>query len=238
VWRRTEAFYNPTEFIGLSGFGAGGMLLAPAPAPSRRIEIIGDSISAGFGIEGTDPCTGTEANENNYLAYGSVAARAVGADLSTIAWSGIGMYRNYNEAVPVTPTMPQRYDFAIPTDTSTTWDFSRYQPQAIVINLTSNDFSTNGDPGQPYVDAFVNFVNRLRTRYPTAYLFCVVEWSTSDVRVNQVVATVKAAGDTRIESFDIRPFANGAACQGHPNVAAGQAMGTALAAELQRVLGW
>jgi lysophospholipase L1-like esterase len=240
VWRRTESYYNFTEFLGMTGFSSGGALLAPPPAPARRIEVIGDSISCGYGVEGSSSCTNgqLESIENNYLAYGSVAARDLSADVVTIAWSGIGLYRNYNEVGPSTNTMPQRYDFAIPTDTSTTWDFSLYQPQAIVINLTSNDFSTMGDPGKPYIDAFVNFIAHIRSKYPTAYIFCVVEWATSGPDVDSVVSTVKAGGDTNIESFDIRSFANGNGCQGHPDVAGSKAMGDALAAEIKRVLSW
>jgi lysophospholipase L1-like esterase len=240
VWRRTEANYNFTEFVGLTGFSPGGALLAPPPALARRIEVIGDSISCGYGIEGTSSCTSSqlESIESNYLAYGSVAARDLGADVVTIAWSGIGLYRNYNEVGPSTNTMPQRYDFAIPTDTTTTWDFSLYQPQVVVINLTSNDFSTMGDPAQPYIDVFVNFIKHVRSKYPAAYIFCVIEWSTSGPDVDSVVSTIKTGGDANIESFDIRPFANGNGCQGHPDVAGSKAMGDALAAEIKRVLNW
>jgi lysophospholipase L1-like esterase len=243
VWRRTEAKWGPTDFLGLTGFSAGGGLLPPPAAPAHQMEIIGDSITAGVGIEQVGPCTGTEINENNYLAYGSVAARALGADLVTIAWQGIGMYRNYNEMAPVAgdPTMPQRYDFSIPT-ASTAWNFALYQPQAVVINLTSNDFSVFGDPGTNYVNTYVSFIQHLRSKYPSAYFFCVIEWSNatsnSATDTNQIVNLVRQSGDARIEAFDIRPFANGNACEGHPDTAGGQAMGTGLATEIKRVLGW
>jgi hypothetical protein len=95
-----------------------------------------------------------------------------------------------------------------------------------------------GDPGQPYIDAFVTFVQHIRSKYPSAFIFLVIEWSTSGPDVNQVVSTVKTNGDMNIESFDIRSFANGNGCQGHPDVAGSQAMGTALAAEIKRVLNW
>jgi lysophospholipase L1-like esterase len=243
VWRRTEAKWGPTDFLGLTGFSAGGGLLPPPPAPAHQMEIIGDSITAGVGIEQVGPCTGTELNENNYLAYGSVAARALGADLVTIAWQGIGMYRNYNQMAPVAgdPTMPQRYDFSIPT-ANTAWNFALYQPQAVVINLTSNDFSVFGDPGASYVNTYVSFIQHLRGKYPNAYFFCVIEWSSaasnSATDTNQIVNLVRQSGDARIEAFDIRPFANGNACEGHPDTAGGQAMGTGLATEIRRVLGW
>jgi hypothetical protein len=114
IWRNTEASIGITRFTGLSNFGTGGALLAPAIAPNKRIEVIGDSLSVGAGVEGNATCSGgIDAYTNNYLAYGSVAARAVGADVVTIAWSGIGVYRNYDGST--TNTMPLRYPYAVPS---------------------------------------------------------------------------------------------------------------------------
>jgi hypothetical protein len=237
-WRDTEANVGPTEFIGLTNFGMGGALLSPPPAPDRRIEIVGDSFSVGAGIEGGGavPCSGNKV-ENDYLSYGAIAARSVGADLVTIAWSGIGVWRNYGTATP-TPTtvMPARYDYAIPTDTTTTWDFSKYQPHVVVMNLTNNDFSV-GDPGQPYVDAYLKLVKHIRSNYPNAYIMNTIQWATADTVINSMVATLKAGGDNNVGVFDLRPFANRKACD-HPDMPASQAMGDSLATELRRVLGW
>ena len=241
VWRDTEAYVGATEFVGLTDFGPDGALLAPPPAPSRRLEVIGDSISCGYGIEGTSDCTAsTNAMENNYLAYGAVAARALGADLITIAWSGIGMWRNYDSETASPDAMPMRYDFVLPLESSTKWDFSEYQPDAVIINLTSNDFSTYQDPGTDYVNAYVAFVQHLRSVYPNAYVVCVLEWprDNADVRTEQIVSAVKATGDTRIEAFSIIDYANWNGCQGHPDVAGGMTMGNALATEIKKVLGW
>ncbi len=234
LWRDTEANVGPTEFIGLTNFGMGGALLAPPPAPDRRIEIVGDSFSVGAGIEGP-PCTGNKI-ENDYLSYGSIAARSVGADLVTIAWSGIGVWRNYGTATPTPNTvMPARYDYAIPTD-MTAWDFSKYQPHVVIMNLTNNDFSV-GDPGQPYIDAYLKLVRHIRSNYPKAYIMNVIEWATADTTINQMVATLKTGGDMNVGTFDMRPYANRNSCD-HPDMAASKAMGDALAAELRKVLTW
>ncbi|HEX6764573.1 MAG TPA: SGNH/GDSL hydrolase family protein, partial [Polyangiaceae bacterium] len=241
VWRLTEAYYNPTEFVGLTGFSSGGALVAPPPPRDRRIELIGDSISAGYGIEGTPPCSGSATNENNYYAYGSVAARALSADLVTIAWSGIGMWRNYNEAGPSADAMPARYDRTIGADAASAanaWDFSKYQPHIAVINLSSNDYSTRGDPGQPYVTAYTTFVRHVRSVYPNAYILCLIQWNGSATNINSVVSTIRNGGDTRISSFDINVNAGADGCEGHPNVAKAQAMGDRLATEIRRILGW
>ena len=246
LWRRTESYYNATEFLGFTGWSAGGGLLPPAPAPDRRIEIVGDSISVGYGIEGTSSCTSgqLETIENNYLAYGPVAARMLGADVVTTAWSGKGVYRNYSQPGPSStdPTLPQLYDWTLAVEAAPAWDFAGYVPQAVVINLGTNDFSTMGDPGQPYVDALVAFEQHIRSKYPQAFIILAIQFkaASSDQApdVASALSTIQAAGDTNVESFDLRPFSNSSGCQGHPDVAGGQAMGAALAAEIQRVMNW
>lgn len=246
LWRDTEASDGPTEVIGLTNFGAGGALLPPAPAPAHRVEIVGDSFSCGASMEAAPPACGSAIkSENHYLSYGAIAARSLGADLVTIAWSGIGVYRNYGTTKP-TPTtvMPARYDYAIPTDTSTLWDFSKYQPQAVVMNLNNNDFSV-GDPGQPYVDAYLALYKHIRSKYPDAYIFHLIQWSSVDATItdavttiNNIVSTLKTGGDTKTEAFDLRKYSNTKQCGGHPDMAASQAMGDALAGEMKKVLGW
>ncbi len=237
VWRNTEASAGVTEFRGFSDFGAGGMLLAPPPGRERRIEVIGDSLSAGAGDEGTSTsCSpGIDAFTNNYLAYGSVAARSVQADLVTIAWSGIGVYRSYS---PSEPTMPERYDYAIPNDGSV-WDFSQYQPQVVVINLGTNDFGS-GNPGQPYVDAYVDFVKHVRSKYESAnFILIDMYGGERATAIDEVISASHGSGETKIEmlSFSSVPN-NNTACNQHPNAAAHQAMGQLLAERLQSLMGW
>lgn len=54
-------------------------------APTRRIEIIGNSISVGYGLDGVNPCTNNAAVEDNPKTYGALAADALSADYSVIA---------------------------------------------------------------------------------------------------------------------------------------------------------
>jgi hypothetical protein len=244
LWRDSEASYGPTEFVAFSDFGPGGSLLPAPAAPNRSIELVGDSFSCGAGILSATACSPPIKIENHYLSYGAIAARAVRADLVTIAWSAIGVYRNFGSTTS-TPTtvMPARYDWAIPTD-KTAWEFSNLQPDVVVMNLNNNDFST-GNPGQAYVDAYLKLTRHIRANYPNATFIHVVEWKTGSTTdqsaanvVNQMVATLKAGGDPKHSVFDMRPYANTKQCGGHPDMAAAQTMGNALATELRSVMGW
>ncbi len=53
VWKRTEGNQGENRFLGLDI--TAGQLLPPPAAPDRRIEIYGDSITAGYGMDGAGP---------------------------------------------------------------------------------------------------------------------------------------------------------------------------------------
>lgn len=236
LWRRTEAFGNPTQFLGFD-FGAGGALLPPPPAATRRIELIGDSISCGYGDEGTSAtCHFSLATENHYLSYGALAARALDAELITVAWSGYGMYRGYGGSM--TDTIPTIYDRALPTIAGNTWDFAQWTPDAVVINLGTNDWAM-GDPGQAYTDAYVAFVRRLRTHYPRAYVLASIgPTHAPGPRIQAALTTLRAGGDTRLGYLEYTIPANEWGCDYHPNLVAQAAMGDQLTAALRMALGW
>src|SRR6187402_2437155 len=114
VYRRTEAHLGESSLLGLDV--GSGELLAPSAPPKRRLEIIGDSITCGYGNEGADnTCGFTPGTENHYLTYGALAARALGAELSTVAWSGKGVVCNYGDAPDsCTDPLPTYYDRTLP----------------------------------------------------------------------------------------------------------------------------
>jgi lysophospholipase L1-like esterase len=235
VWRSTEVFDSgTTDFVGIGDFGAGGALLAPPPAPERRIEVIGDSISVGAGLEGGSAnCAANKSSTDNYYAYGSVAARAVGADVVTIAYSGIGVYRSYGGN---DPTMPARYDRALPSNDGA-WDFSKYQPHVVVINLGTNDFGS-GDPGQAFVDAYVTFAKQVRSKYPDAYFILAAMYSNHEAAIGNVVNKLKSDGSSKVELLKLAAAQNNKGCAQHPDKTAQQAMGQLLATRLKAVMNW
>jgi lysophospholipase L1-like esterase len=235
VWRSTEVFDSGnTDFLGIGELGDGGALLAPPPAPERRIEVIGDSISVGAGLEGGPAsCAANKSSTDNYYAYGSVAARALGADVATIAYSGIGVYRSYGGG---DPTMPQRYDRALPGQNDN-WDFSKYQPHVVVITLGTNDFGS-GNPGQPYVDAYVSFAKHVRSKYPAAHFVLAAMYGNQEGPIGSVVNNLKSGGDSKVELLTFSSVQNNKGCAQHPDKAAQQAMGELLATRIKAIMNW
>jgi lysophospholipase L1-like esterase len=246
VYRRTEANQGEAQFLGFD-FGA-GQLLAPPPAAEHRIEIIGDSISAGYGDEGTLPCGFSPDTENHYVTYGAIAARNLDADLVTVAWSGKGVVCNYgDDAAACTDPMPIYYDRILPDRADSVWSFASYQPQAVVINLGTNDFSTTVDPASAdFETAYAALLERVRAAYPDAFILCTVgpllggaDLTTARAAISGGVAAFEAAGGSNVRAWEMN-VTNGEppGCDYHPNLATHQAMADALTAELQAELGW
>jgi hypothetical protein len=240
LYRRSEAEWGESQFLGFD-FGAGA-LLPPPPAPARRMEVIGDSISTGFGDEGTSPCPYTIDTENHYLTWEAVAARAVGAELVTTAWEGKGLVCNVGDG-PCTMPFPTFYDRTLPMRADSSWDFARWQPHVVVINLGTNDFSTAVDPTpKEFADGYVAFLRHIRANYKDALILLTcgpMLGATELTKVRDGIATAIATlADPRIKSFDLAIQSSLTGCGGHPNVAAHQKMADALIASLQAELGW
>ena len=243
LYRQTEAGQGNSQLVSLTV--AGGSLSAPPPGPGRLIEVVGDSISAGYGTLGTINDSDCFATESHWDSYEAIAARAVGAEVSTIAASGRGMYRNYGG--DMTDTLPMVYARTLMNDASPAWSFA-IQPQAVVINLGTNDISNGkGDPGMPFRDAYRGFVEMLRAKYPNALIICMIgpllsgtELTTIQGHIRAVVQARNTAGDANIEYFGdvVAQTSDKAACQYHPNPAENLIVGNQLAGELRARLGW
>jgi lysophospholipase L1-like esterase len=245
----TVALYRQTEGqLGLSqlhGLTVGdGALLAPPPAPQRLIEVVGDSISCGYGILGAidDDCYDTE---SHWDAYPSVMARALGAEVSTIAGSGRGVVRNYpGDSID---TMPQIYERVLATQAAPTWDF-RAQPQAVIINLGTNDLGNGkGDPGPRFATIYRSLVETIRARYPGAFILCTIgplsSLSESAIvygHIQTVLGARAAAGDTCVALYDriVPQTPDKHAGAYHPNVAENAILAAQLGDELRARLSW
>lgn len=248
LYRRTEANQGESQFLGFD-FG-GGQLLAPPPRPERRIEAIGDSITCGYGVEGADMnCPFSPDTENHYLTYAAISARELGAELSTVAWSGKGVVCNYgDDASSCVDPFPTYYDRTLPERADSVWDFGAFQPHAVVINLGTNDFSTAQDPSQAEFEAaYVAFLERVRDAYPDAWILCTVapllngtDLSSARSYIANAVAQRSAAGDAKVKAFELSPTngADGYGCDWHPSQITHEKMAAELTAEIRATLGW
>jgi len=240
--RESEGMYGDTVF---SGFVDGTPHGAPPPS-GRLIEIVGDSISAGYGNLGSEvhppwdnTCTFSLDTESAYQSYGAMLGRALNAEVSIIARSGWGMVRdNTGNAGGVLSSV---YANTLGTQAAPAWNFKR-QADAVVIDLGTND-SAGGDPGAAYEDAYVSFLRTVRGHYPNAWVFLTMGPMTNDPMLTTMRThlsnVVSALGDAKVTTVDMPvQDATSTGCDYHPNVAEDAAMAGVLATALKAKLGW
>ncbi|MGC9260867.1 MAG: SGNH/GDSL hydrolase family protein [Phycisphaerae bacterium] len=244
IFKRTEAFFGTAQFLGFR-LNKGATLLAP-PKFKRCIEVIGDSISCGYGVlaanqfEHFSPVT-----EDEYDAYGAVTARAFGAALVCIAWSGKTMaFKN---------TIPAIYGRTLPTRKLSRWNFSSWIPQVVIIALGTNDFARGVPPEKPWTAAYTAFVARLRKHYPAAQILLATSPMISDQWAKKttpeahllkylraVVAARKAAGDDKVHVLIFAPqnLSNGVGADWHPSIKTQRIMAHVAIKAITHLLGW
>jgi lysophospholipase L1-like esterase len=242
LYRDSEGMFGDSIF---SGFVDGSVLGAP-PATGRLIEIIGDSISAGYGNLGSEvhppwdnTCSFSLDTESAYQAYGSILGRALNAEVSIIARSGWGVYRDGSS--DTANVLSSVYANVLGAQGTPQWDFKR-RADAVIINLGTND-SAQGDPGLPYEKAYVALIRSVRGHYPNAWIFLTIGPMTADpvlaqmrTHLSHVVASV---ADPKVTTVDIAAQdATATGCDYHPNVAENNAMAGVLTSVMKSRLGW
>lgn len=255
VVKRTETLVGVSELRGLEVHGE---LREPPGRPALRMELVGDSISCGYGTEvsvipDSSPVPGfTSKNQNPTRAYGWLTAQRLGAELVTVCYSGHGVYRNLDATT--VDLLPAVYERAVPGHPEA-WDFSRYVPDVIVINAGTNDvFAGSGTPGflpdeTAFKSAYRSFLARLRALYPQARIVCTMGSMTDGYKespqggsahagqwVTELVAERNRAGDARVYRHVMavqNPGVDGVGEDWHPSAVTHQKMADALTRFLQ-----
>ena len=224
-------------FLGFSIRGDARVLpLKPNPL---RMEFVGDSITCGYGNEVStmvpEKYPFTSENENAYVAWGAIAARELEAEYMSVAYSGRGMYRNW-DSFPG-ETVPEMYLKIFPDEPdSPLWEPSRYVPDVTVVNLGTNDYSENA----PDIDAVkrhyrieaARFVETLRGYYPDTAIILAAGPMLSDsypagydalsdvtAALTDIVLTRRHAGDDRVYFLSLSPHSAPWGEDWHPSAA-------------------
>jgi lysophospholipase L1-like esterase len=236
--RVSESSAGITSFT--SGPQVNGTLLAPPQTPQKRLLVIGDSITAGYGVEGTnESCHYTLDTSNQQLTYAALAAKVLGADLHTIAWSGIGAWRTYGEKTPTSPTILTRSTRTLADDATSVWNPSQYIPDAILINIGTNDY-WDGSATEEYRLGMKNLIAKVQSDYPGKPLYLIV----SPMLTNKVHESQKQVLTTltsnKVKLLDLIPNdgTEGLGCDYHPNSITQARLGKVLETTLKIDLNW
>ena len=246
IHKRAEAKVGDVIFYAFepkSGEGP-GKLLPGVPPLDRRIELLGDSITTGYGNEGPGAACGyVNSEQNEYLAYGAITARNLNAEHATIAWSGKTQYemrQYFDKSLPANPNGPK-------------WDLASWQPQVMVLNIGTNDFA-NVDPGEArFVRQYLELMKDVRAAYPNTFIVIALGPMLSDLypegRTNltkarrymkTVVAKLKEKGENNFDflEFPEQNHTDGLGCGFHPSLKTHKLMADRLTAFIKEHVAW
>ena len=257
LFKRVEAAPGGNSGAGkaeILGFVLHGSELLPAQRPERRLEFVGDSITCGYGneLETSEPDSFhyTSRNSNGHRAYGAVTASLLGAQYLAVAHSGRGVSRNFSGGGG--QLLPDMYLNSIPDDAAArAWDPAQYVPDAVIINLGTNDFSTSGIDRALFVQNYTSFLAKLRGYYPNAALVAALgpmlsdyyppgekAWTNAQADVQTAVAARVQAGDRNVHFLAFSPQAAPFGEDWHPTLATHRKMAEQLSTKLKAILGW
>ena len=207
---------NNTSYTDFYGFELPdkSRVLKSSPKPKRKIEFYGNSITAGHGVDllpGNDD-SGSPEFFNNYWTYAALTARHFNAQYSCIARSGIGIMVSWFPII-----MPEMYNRLNPENPDSKWNFTKYIPDIVVINLFQNDmwlisninhpqfkarFGTIPPDEATIIKLYQDFVKCIRSNYPNASIICALgsmnATETGSPWPGYVENAVKELGDSKI----------------------------------------
>ena len=228
-----------------------GSELAKAPArPERRIEVYGDSVSAGEVSEAVayiarpDPEGHEGCYSNSWYSYSWITARKLHAELHDIAQGGVALLPGTGWfAGPDYVGLEQIYDkvrYYPDLEHATTWDFNSYVPHVVIVAIGQNDANPDNYMKDDYDSAkavtwrarYAAFLRTLRGHYPHALIICATTLLEHDPAWDRAIdEVVREMADQKITHFMYTE--NGAATPGHIRIPEAEIMAQELSSYIE-----
>ncbi|MGN1305426.1 MAG: GDSL-type esterase/lipase family protein [Oscillospiraceae bacterium] len=242
----------------ISDITVNGKDVKPAENKQHLIEFIGDSITCGYGVDDED-CNHhfSTKTEDCTKAYAYKTAEKLDADYSLVSYSGHGIISGYSGdgKKVLTQLVPPLYTHLGNTwsrneefdPAKLEWDFSKREPDVIVINLGTNDDSyckSQEEKCEDFRENYVKFVKKIRENNPNAKII-----GTLGIMGQNLYPYVEKAlrdyseetGDTNVDylMFDQQNMnEDGIAADWHPSEKTHEKASDKLAEKIKESMGW
>ncbi len=232
----------------------GSKLLSLPEVEDRRIEVYGDSVSAGEVSEAVE-YTGKEDPEHNgeysnsWYSYAWITARKLHAQIHDIAQGGIALLDNTGwflepEAVGMESAWDKiqynpYYGKLIP------WDFQEYRPDVVLVAIGQNDNHPEdymkedyqGEKAVYWREHYKQFLLHLREKYPEAHIICHTTLLCHDASWdNAIDEVVESLNDKKISHYLFKR--NGCGTPGHLRIPEAEEMAGELSTYILKLTGW
>lgn len=240
VVRVTKISEAQHSYCGLKEIQLQGEWLPPPAEPEGlKLEFVGDSVTCGMGNltpEGWQ--TDTTLYSDGSQTYAAVAAERLGACYQVIAASGCGVVRDAGNAENL--LMGRLYEKTQGLGGCTEdWDFSRFVPDAVIVNLGTNDSGVFCDKEElrEGMKALLDTIRRCNPQAKIVWAYGLMNRGYFDeIRAN---VEAYAQQDDKVYFVEL-PLQNigrdGTGLGGHPNTVSHELAGEALAEALRGIL--
>ena len=200
----------------------------PTEKKKLSIEFIGDSITAGYGVEGANQYENFKTTTENFSkSYAYLTAQKLDADYSVVCYSGHGIVSGYSTGeknsealVPEVYTRISKND-----DYPGEWDFDNHSYDVVVINLGTNDLNyIKAAPekrNDEFIQEYANFLSLIREKNPKSYIICTVGIMGGGEEIYPLIArAVDLIGDKKISSYEsnVQNMNDGLGSDWHPSL--------------------
>lgn len=197
----------------------GAQILELPPLPKRRIEVYGDSVSAGEVSEAVEYCGLADPEHdgeysNSYYSYAWCTARKLNAQLHDIAQGGAALldgtgwfhapdYLGMEYIYDKLEYCPELFEVK-------EWDFSKYTPHVVVLAIGQNDshpedYMTqdyDGEKACNWRTHYKNWVSEIRKKYPNAVIILATTiLNHSDMWDKAIDDVCKELNDSKMHHF-------------------------------------
>lgn len=222
----------------------GGTLTATVPR-QRFIELIGDSMTCGYGTESGPSEHFSPETENCNLAFSTIIPRYFDADYALVAHSGRGVVRNYDDPKTCSEiSMRHKMSQSLDEDTLYRWQFKAYRPDLVIINLGTNDFSTRPWPSKDeFSKGYVEIIHNLAKHYgDDVKILCVIPCMLLAPVYDYFTEIIDKCGVSDVHLLkmpsDLLDPATDNGADGHPNYSGHLKMAMTMIPYVSTITGW
>lgn len=217
--------------------------------PARRIEVYGDSVSAGEVSEAVayvgkeDPQHQGEYS-NSWYSYAWMTARKLHAQIHDIAQGGIALMDQTGWFCgPHFIGMERVWDkihYNPQLGGSSAWDFAEYTPHVVIVAVGQNDSNPkdymkedyNCEKARVWRTHYKAFLENIRDKYPDAHIVCCTTLLNHDRAWDESIGQAcRELKDDKITHYQFRRNGNGT--PGHLRIPEAEEMAEELAAYIE-----
>lgn len=224
IFRRADFTRGRCFFNGVI-LEPGKSLLPPPPRPGRRIEVYGDSITAGevseaYGYEGKLDPEETAHLSNAWYSYANILARMLEAEIHNVGQGGLALQDGYGYCCqPDTIGLETTFDKLIHIPYLggyTYWDFKKYTPHIVIIAIGQNDSSTHPDVVYDeklrtiWKEKYLHILRTLRNHHKDAYFILTTSLMYHDIAWDDLIEEIRIEfNDPKVKTYRYKRLGKG-----------------------------